>query len=69
MTGRKPGPEARFDPDTAKARRYEQNYRGQLLAQEIKAYLEQNHPKVFQKAREHAEQVIAVRRGPLPGDA
>lgn len=69
MTRRKPGPEARFDPDTARARRYEQNYRGQLMAREIMSYLAMRHPKIFREAKAHAEAYVTSKRGPLPGDA
>jgi hypothetical protein len=69
VTRRKPGPEPRFDPDTARARRYEQNYRGQLIAREIMSYLEVRHPRIFREAKAHAEEFITTQRGPLPGDA
>ncbi len=62
------GPAPLYDPETAKRRKAEQTYRYKLLDQEVAIYLERNHPKIFQQARNHAEAEVARRRGPLPGD-
>jgi hypothetical protein len=68
VTRRRSGPEPTFDPETAKARRTEMNYRYQLLAKEVANYVAENHPAIYRKAKAHAEAVIEELRGPLPGD-
>jgi 3-deoxy-D-arabino-heptulosonate 7-phosphate (DAHP) synthase class II len=65
---RKPGPAARFDSETRRRRRSEQNTRSTLIARRISDYVAEHHPKIFQKAKEEAETAVLATRPPLPGD-
>ena len=58
----------RFDLETRKRRRYEQNYRKRLIDAAQAEILAQRNPKIYHQTRALAEQQVAAVRGPLPGD-
>jgi hypothetical protein len=58
----------RFDLETRRRRRYEQNYRKRLIDAAQVEILAERNPKIHNQTRALAERQVAAKRGPLPGD-
>jgi hypothetical protein len=64
----RPGPDPRFDPETAIRRKREQTYRSRLIDRSVNRMLQRRNPRIYSQLRALAEAEVNEQRGTLPGD-